>query len=84
MFKQCTSLVTVPTIAAKVMGDWCCYHMFCDCTSLIVSDTSGTGFDKAWKIPTTDAFSGSYDASTGMFLRCAGTRSTDNPAFSYN
>jgi len=69
MFLKCTSLTTVANLPATTMKSNCYRLMFGGCTSLIVSDTSGTGYDKAWYIPSSGTATGSYEM-TNMFQSC--------------
>ena len=80
MFKGCTSLTTAPALPATTLTINCYYYMFNDCGSLYVSDTSGSGYTNAWKIPTTGIASGNH-IMTNMFTNCRGTRSTDSQNF---
>lgn len=79
MFFECTSLTTAPALSATTLAEGCYEWMFYGCTSLYVSDTSGTGYDKAWRIPTNGTFTNTYSQS-GMFTNCLGTRSSNNMA----
>lgn len=76
MFGQCTALTTPPALPATALAENCYLGMFLGCTALIVVDASGTGYDKAWRIPTAGTFTGSQDYNQlYMFYNCAVGRS---------
>ena len=79
MFRNCTSLTTVPKLSATTLADDCYYRMFSGCSSLYVSDTSGSGYSKTWRIPASGTFTNTYSQDY-MFYKCKGTRSSDNMA----
>lgn len=51
MFYGCTSLTTAPVLPATTLADYCYDSMFSGCSSLKVYSGSGSGHDKAWRIP---------------------------------
>jgi hypothetical protein len=81
MFSGCTSLTTPPKLPATTL-EYCCYRMmFYGCTSLYVSDSSGSGYSKAWRIPTSGTLTNKETyPQYNMFYNCKGTRSSDDMA----
>lgn len=87
MFKNCTSLTTLPILYASEYGQYCCYEMFSGCTS--ITDASGviTSMNKmvfncctrmfqdctALRVPPSLPFTGTAEGSCYgyMFLRCS-------------
>ena len=72
MFRDCTSLTTAPALPATTLATDCYSYMFRGCTSLQVYSSSGTGHNKAWRIPTRGSAS-SYTSQSNMFYNCPGS-----------
>ena len=75
MFNGCTSLTTAPSLPATTLANHCYRSMFQGCTSLQVYSFSGTGYTKAWRIPTNGSAS-SYTSQSQMFYNCPGSYKT--------
>ena len=82
MFYNCTSLTTVPSLPSTTLASGCYSGMFANCTSLQVYSSSGDGYTKAWRIPTSGDAS-YYTSQSNMFLNCPGSYKT-TPNISLN
>lgn len=68
MFFSCVSLVTVPNLPATELAEDCYWGMFAYCDDLQVYTSSGSGHDKAWRIPTqgdTESYTTQYNLFRG-------------------
>ena len=74
MFHGCKSLTIVPALPATELANNCYSSMFNMCTKLNVysSQSSGSSYDKPWRIPTSGNAS-SYTTQKKMFFMCNGS-----------
>lgn len=77
LFSDCTTLVSPPRLSATTLASDCYAYMFSGCTSLYIADSSSSGYDKSWTVPSSGVFTNTT-SQTGMFTGCLGTRSSND------